>query len=181
MACKERMDTAVTLISEWAARASTSLIATPSRKHESIPIDRLLGDAYQRDRSVALGHECYSSLLDATQSVSDALMARIVFPLPVSVALEINPPQLTNLQGAMSEFEPPSIYLCHRTLVQYMSDFEEYRLPVEQTDHVTQVGLVCAYYTCYRDRHARDKGWEYYRAVWIEHYTEDLSGHAQQR
>ena len=175
------MDTPVTPASEWAARASTSLIETPSRKYESIPIDRLLGDAYQRDRSVALGHECYRSLLDATQSVSDALMARIVFPLPVSAALEINPPQLADLQGAMSEFEPPSIYLCHRTFVQYVSDFEEYRVPVEQAKHVIQGGLVGAYYTCYRDRQAGDKGWEYYRAVWFEHYTEELSGRTQQR
>lgn len=174
------MDTAVTLASEWAARASASLIETPSSKHESIPIDRLLGDAYERDHSVALGHECFRSLLDATQSVSDALMARIVFPLPVSVALEINPPQLADLQGAMSEFEPPSIYLCHRTIVQYVSDFEEYRLPVEQTDHLIKGGLVGAYYTCYRDRQAREKGWEYYRTVWFEHYTEELSGRTLQ-
>lgn len=174
------MDTAVRLASEWAARAATSLIETPSRKYESIPIDRLLGDAYQRDRSVALGHECYSSLLDATQPVSNALMARIVFPLPVSFALEIKPPELADLQGAMSEFEPPSIYLCHRTFVQYVSDFEEYRVPVEQTDHLIQGGLVDAYYTCYRDHQAREKGWEYYRAVWFEHYTEELSGRTQQ-
>jgi hypothetical protein len=169
------METAMMLASEWAARAATSLIATPSRKYESIPIDRLLGDAYHRDHSVAMGHECYSSLLDATQSVSDALMARIVFPLPVSAALEINPPQLADLQGAMSEFEPPSTYLCHRTFVQYVSDFEEYRVPLEQTNYVSQHGLVMAHYTCYRDRQAREQGWEYYRAVWFEHYSEELS------
>jgi len=173
------MDTPVMAVSEWAARASASLIEAPSRKFESIPVDRLLADAYQRDQVVALGHECYSLLLYATQSVSDLLMARIVFPLPVSRALEIEPPRLPDLQGKSTEFEPPSLYVCHRTFVQHLSDFEEYRVPVDQTIHVTQAGLVRAYYTCYRDRQARENGWEYYRAVWFEHYTAEIAGGTQ--
>jgi hypothetical protein len=167
----------VTEVDTWFEIAIARLGEEPARQHESTALDHLLKGSYRRDQAVVKAQACYKELVAVTEPRAQDFMARIVFPLAVSQGVEINPPRLSDLQDALSEFEPPSLYLSRRSYCQRPSDFEEYRLPLALPANFDVEDTVASY-SCYRDQVARDRGWEYYRAIWFEHYLKDRSNAA---
>jgi hypothetical protein len=165
----------VTVVEEWISSACRLLDGRPTQEHESVPLDRLLGDAFQPASSVATALSCLQRAVEIYAPRSDEFMVRLVVPLTVSPELALEPPSFGDLQTAASEFEPPSLYLSRRSFALRPSDFEEYRLPLVGPPAAdSDRGGIMTAYSCYRDRMARERGWDYYRVIWIEHYPSAL-------
>lgn len=90
----------------------------------------------------------------------------LVIPLNASVRRIVRPPALGRvLHGRWDGPELPAFYLTTPKLWSLWDDVEEYRVPVF-ADAEGLEGMVC-YYRCFRDRQARERGWEYTRAFYL--------------
>jgi hypothetical protein len=156
-------------IANWVDEAIVVLDSSVDVDHESIALDRLLAGEYQPVHSVTEARRLFDQLVAAYRIRSADLMARLVIPLVVSTDLSPSPPDLEDLQNAMSPFEPPSFYLSKRNYALRPSDNEEYNLPlgIELRSHGE---FLVRRYSCYRDPLAITNRWDYYRVLWIEHY-----------
>jgi hypothetical protein len=160
-------------IVNWVDAAMAALDSHVDVDHESIPLDRLLGSNYEPAQSVVVARELLDEFIIAYRGRHAELMARLVIPLAVSNELSASPPDLSDLQNAISPFEPPSLYLSRRNYALRPSNNEEYNLPL-RNGWPSGGGFLMYRYSCYRDPLAIANRWDYYRALWIEHYPIEL-------
>jgi hypothetical protein len=160
-------------VDDWINGACRVLDGKAAPEHESIALDRLLGDEFQPAESVVLGYSCLRRATPTYLPWSEEFMLRLVVPLTVSPDLALEAPDLADLQSSASEFEPPSLYISRRSFALRPSNFDEYRLPLTNQVSVDgDSGRFTITYSCYRDQTARLRGWDYYRVIWVDHYPQ---------
>jgi hypothetical protein len=138
--------------------------------YASAPLDRLLGDRYTPPWDVDGALERFARVLQFPESRDRRLMIALVIPLMSSPTLDIAPRLIGDLD--LDDLQPPTLYIFERAFfgIQF-NDFEEYRVPIAAPSLDVEGQLGC-YYTCFRDPVARQNGWEYARAVWLQHFPD---------
>jgi hypothetical protein len=145
-----------------------SVIATGAT-FRSIGLDFLLGKEFQRPWSVDQAISAYVSVVEACGERVTHIMPALVIPLAYSKRPKTKAPSRSSLD--LAEVEVPTIYLRDRAdLAARFDDFETYRIPLDWELPEVEVGGITAIYSCFRDPRSRTLGWEYSRAIWVQHY-----------
>ena len=164
----------MTVVVSWAREAVDRLTADPLLEFEAVHLDQLMGAAWKKPDAVQLGHNVYDELLGVIQPHAHIFQTSLVFALNFSAQMIAEPPALNALEAQLRQAEPPSLYLIPRRQPTRWSDWEEYRVPIEQDIHHPAAGGVRAHYSCKRGEEDRVRGWEFARAVYFDHFTDDL-------
>jgi hypothetical protein len=171
------MDCPVITASDWGAEALTLLSGDPTRMFDTVPLDRLLGPqaAPRAAWSAELAQQLFRELALATLANSRDFMARLAVPLADSKTVDLLPVNPDQLQGALNEYSPPSLYLCRREMFLRPDPFEQYLKPLGRQELATSGGVVFIVYSCGRDPVSAEKGWDYSRIVWFNFYPAELA------
>jgi hypothetical protein len=171
------MDYHVITASDWGAEAVASMAGDARRMFETVPLDRLLGRqaAPRAAWSADLAQQLFRELALATSAHSLEFMARLAVPLADSKAVDLRPVDPEQLQGALNEFSPPSLYLCRRDMFLRPDPFEQYLKPLGRQELAASGGVVFVVYSCGRDPVSAEKGWNYSRIVWFNFYPSELA------
>src|SRR6478735_678658 len=112
------MDSSFMNASAWGAEGIQRLLTDPTRKFESVPLDRLLDGSVRPDvaRSLDVAKDAFLDVVKATRSSSLEFMARLAVPLTDSDVVDLAPVDPDRLDGQLNEFSPPSLYLCRREM-----------------------------------------------------------------
>lgn len=122
------------------------------------------------DAVLAMALSNFSAAVRQLGPANLLLKVSLVIPLSEADTLQTATPQWTDLD--LHEFEVPSLYVIQRRILgTAFDDFEAYKCPVTPpSPMVSPTGETAAYYYCYRYPLARQQGWPYSRAMWVEHY-----------
>jgi hypothetical protein len=138
-------------------------------------VDQLTDKAWDSSNAVELSYLAFAGLVQANLSHADSFQASLVVPLTDRQQLDTRPiASLKLLLTQRREAEPPSLYLIRRISLARWNDWEQYRTPIDQDQEGPEISGVRAHYSCYRDAESRAHGWEFSRAIYFDHFTNDL-------
>lgn len=127
---------------------------------------------------VSKGIEMLNELISLCEEerILELFMPCIIIPLKCAEHNKIVTfdPKSFSLEDELHELSPGDICLIERNDIKHYTPKEEYRCHVEIKLPVALNKNCRVYYRCIRDEEDMKNNWEFYRYIYIEHYTDNL-------
>jgi hypothetical protein len=154
-------------LNDWFAAASERL-AADRENVISIDLDQIVGLTYLPPWDVATALDLYLKAISVLPQSTPWLFSLAISLQPTDT-LDPETPDLDALQQAVHDTQPPAFYLIHPRIFVAPWEFEEFRAPVSVDAKLQKVGI-SARYVCFRTPQARDRSWEWSRAMWLDRW-----------
>src|SRR2546421_364884 len=125
----------------------------------------------RKEPSDQLGYayESFLYLAQTLQHVADHLMVVLTISLKDSEAFDVQPPQLDQVGESLSA-TPPAMYVVERNWFRQMNPQEIHRRPLRWDPIHSRTSEALVSYRISRPLQAAVNGWEFQRAIEVEHY-----------
>lgn len=141
---------------------------------QSIDFDDLDLDDFSQFNQAHYASLVFLSAIDHLVKIQKVhqVMPSVVVPLGFSKELDYSfgfDRVAKNDQNSLS-----SLYLINRDRMSHLSRVEEFKKPILFSNlRRSYSGEIYTYYRCFRSELDMNRGWEYFRAIYFEHYTSD--------
>ena len=153
-------------LNDWLAAASETL-AADRENVISIDLDQIVSSALP-PWDVATALELYVQAISMLPQSTPWLVSLAISLQPTDT-LDPETPDLDALQQAVHDTQPPGFYVIHPRIFVAPWEFEEFRAPVSVDAKLQKVGI-SGRYVCFRTPQARDRAWEWSRAIWFDRW-----------
>lgn len=96
----------------------------------------------------------------------------LAIPLTSSEQPALETPTPTSWRGQVSDFSPPGLYVVTAKLLLSPWSLAEFRAPLAADFGLRPAPGSVLRYTCARSQEDADRGWDWQRTIWIDHWPE---------